>query len=340
MKVARFLSLTWTGPFGIRELGPLIAAVASGACSVPSARFASWEPTSAQIPNVLEAPVALHRLAQSEEIWARWQSTQPDFRPWEPAPRDSVPRYTYVRALATSETGASFTVVGVADGQVVGRILFEADIADLNSTRSGSEALRTVWRESHVPSVGTHANGFVPLTVDQIYQQCKLILAKASADNPAYLYFHPNGILMQCGSLNGSERSVSIQSFSKFGLFSLHQDGHEQGHLVCVTQHGVFPPFAENPFLHQECVPPTWSPSSEETCKQRQEACRHTQLSQPARWIPIPNSCAAPAREPSFLEVGKAEPTKTWSFPFRTNESVECAEQVFLKRIEAFGLRK
>lgn len=121
-------------------------------------------------------------LARSERRWERLKATHGE-------------TYTYVAStLRDDGEGHEDTQVSVADGIVVERSYAYYD----------PNGLVTKWRESS-DQVGAHAEGAPPLTVDDLYMECReSTLSLDPATHWLVLDFDQQGLLQRCGTLDPS----------------------------------------------------------------------------------------------------------------------------------------
>jgi hypothetical protein len=329
-----------------------------GCASAPQPRFASWDPVLETIPPVPSRAEAAQRLETSRLLWRQWLTKSDRFpsnlwRGWlPPAP---APAYSYVRARQISATRVGFTLLVVAAGTVVMRAYLSADpqrTSSLPRILPAERDVKTSWVE-RAASLGTHAEGAPLKTIDALYADCARLIATADAEALPRLYFHPNGLLMQCGqapsACSGCE-SYSIQDVSHFSL--LHEQPDDDAKLwTCATEAGLMLPLS--PAMHGalSCFPayqvdPTFA------AKQAAEAARRLELERCANDLEPscpeddnssgvdicqidPAACRiekpyraswtvlhAPAcSEPLFarplgaLDVGKSAPDDVWTFP-------------------------
>ena len=332
----------------------VLSALAAVACGVTPARYAGWEPMPLGVP-VAPRDQAFQRLAQSRALWQQWRRYSVDFR------LSGVPRsyrghaYSYVRARQLSAARMEFTLFVVdapSEGKaerVTVRALVSADPNQLDSIRAKGNHLRSEWVERG-REVGAHPEGIGARTVDQLYDDCAGLLNEYRELEP-HLYFHPNGVLMHCG-FSQQEcarcREISIESFSHYS-FDWEWPRSDPAKWVCGTPWGVFPPDAPLPELSSafQCSasfqpgparPLTPTPANgegvDDICAIDPSACPQMLAHRDGNafwgWLNVP--CARhPRRSPTALEIGKAAPFQTWSFPFWAAGGVDCDRWIELE---------
>jgi hypothetical protein len=264
-----------------------------------------------------------------------------------------------------------FTLLEVEAERVVLRALPVANPTELRwFTRRANEprAITSRWIERGA-TLGTHDEGAPPKTVDELYADCERLVRSAESVLPR-LYFHPDGLLMQCGYPPGkfaSRGSVSMLSISRFSVKSElpHDDAAA---WLCETETGPVPPGAVSPFLPSEYAcfaavhptpraapPPVSPPVAPEACDDDPLNCS------PSSEVPVgnictidPKACPPPdagfgcafwtqvypssctpwlAHSPRALEVGKSDPLGEWTFPYGSSSGVECLGAPELRRI-------
>lgn len=307
----------------------------------------------------------------SHELWQKWRAgPAPDPRETGRAQPRQLDGYSYVRGRQESASEVSFTVLQVRGERVVLRALLSADPRRLSSfTRRAGQipAMASQWVERGA-AIGTHAGAAPAKTIDELYAQCSQLIAESGA-SPPRLYFHPNGILMQCGhSLDDCADcpSASISSVSKF-LVDEELPRDDAAAWLCETETGPVPPAGSLPFLPPDfaCfaaeLPParrsvaegTGAAEADRRCSAEPDGCAPQSLTRdicaidPAACPPPeagfgkahlvlvrPQICATGAEHvPGALEVGKSDPLSVWTFPFQTAPSIECSGGRFLRRI-------
>lgn len=221
-------------------------------------RFASWEPLTAGIPPVRDRPEALRALKESRRQWSAFrdgilQGTEHLGRPGvHPA------GYTYVRAFQSDSDRVVFTVIAVEQGRVVVRALIDAHPDLLDRRYWNAPEARSLWVERG-ERVGKTRGGAKALTIDELYDACETRVLDRHPELAARLYFHPNGLLMQCGFAEGECGdcpTVSIQSVSRYSV-AQEPEWLAPSRWLCGTDWGLFPPGAADPLSNpdSECRP-------------------------------------------------------------------------------------
>ena len=334
------------------------------ACGAAPARYAGWEPMPVGVPAVAQRERAWQRLAQSRSLWQEWRASSGlDYRMFG-VPRGYKGRdYSYVRARQSGDRRVEFTLFVVGSRReaeperVLLRALVSGDPEHLDSYRQRAPAppLRSEWLERG-GAVGSHREGAAPRTVDELYDDCARLL-RAHPELSPHLYFHPNGVLMHCGFAArecGNCPEISIESFSHYS-FDWEWPHDDPAKWVCGASWGVFAPDTELPELSSadQCAPSYLPPPPrppaptpivnegevEGTGAGLQDICEIDPKACPAQlehtdgrafWGMLLVPCAAyPARPPSALEIGKALPLATWSFPFSLpGDGIECGDSI------------
>jgi hypothetical protein len=188
--------------------------------------------------------------------------------------------------------------------------------------------MRTLWVERGA-AVGTHDEGAPARTIEQLYATCARSIATAQREGaaPPRLYFHPNGLLMQCGypesECTGCE-AVAIHDVSRFSL--RHEQADDVELWSCASEQGMTLPLGIGMHGAWGCLPafkrnPAYRSGEEGTgdiCQIDPSACV---ITEPYRAIWVPDrafgacSFPEPAREAQPLEVGKPAPLAEWAFP-------------------------
>lgn len=349
----------------------MLLGVGLAGCSAPApARFASWEPLRAEIPASVSRAEALQRLRASYALWQRWRrAPAPSWRETGRPARTGGFGYSYVRAAQSSPTEVHFTLLEVEAERVVLRALLVADPNQLRSYSRRANEPRSItsrWVERGA-ALGTHDDGAPAKTIDQLYADCEQLLRRSEAVVPR-LYFHPDGLLMQCGYLPsecGDCPSISMSSVSQFSVRS-EVPRDDAAAWLCETETGPVPPGAISPFMSSDfacfagvqptprAAPPAIAPVVPESCgddvldcpqpdKGVGNVCAIDPKACPppetgfgvAYWTQVyPNFCTSwQAHSPRPLEVGKSDPLGEWTFPFGSSVGVECSGGVRLRRI-------
>lgn len=197
---------------------PLLALRLAGCAPAHAARYPIWEPASPRIPGVPKREAARASLREIRALWDEWVRRPPNLL-HAPSPV-SPGRYSYVRAIERADGVVEFTVFGVVGQRVVIRALVRSRPEQLAGVAEPAEkhrgALIPVWVERE-REVGNHADGAPSLTVEALYASCERDVLGADVDATPRLFFHPNGVLMHCGYLEGecSEcPTISVHSAS------------------------------------------------------------------------------------------------------------------------------
>jgi hypothetical protein len=232
----------------------------AGCASAPKTPlFASWEPLTASIPAVSDRKAALRALGESRQLWNVFRRGEaPDQTMLGRPSSRTRPGYTYVRAFQTDSDRVEFTIVAVENDRVVVRAMIDSHPRLLDRIRDSDPVPRSLWVERGA-EVGKNEEGAPALTIDELYAACESRVLGRHPELNARLYFHPNGLLMQCGFAAGQCDdcpTVSIQSVSRYSV------AHEPTWLtpdrwVCGSDWGMFPPGAEDPLgkIGEECKP-------------------------------------------------------------------------------------
>jgi hypothetical protein len=362
-------------------LSVLASAFGAGCASTPrTPLYASWEPLTASIPAVSDRKAAIRALGESRRLWNVFRRDRPPDAAMLQRPSSRTrPGYTYVRAFQTDADRVEFTIVAVENDRVVVRAMIDAHPGRLARWADDAPVPRSLWVERGA-EVGKNDEGAPAFTIDELYQVCESSVLGRHPELAARLYFHPNGLLMQCGFAAGECDdcpTVSIQSVSRYSV------AHEPTWLapsrwVCGTDWGMFPPGAEDPLGRpgEECKPapvpapperepeppkkpsiPTthgeedvegenaWLFEGEEEqglgdiCKIDPAACPGIPCRGDcmlAKWMQLQvGYCfSAPARKPTFFEVGKRLPYGDWAFPFVTSDDgIECQGHHYFRHV-------
>jgi hypothetical protein len=245
-----------------------------------------------------------------------------------------------------------FTVIGVDEDRVTVRVLVSADVDKLEAGKEPqlNEAppqpgLDLQWIET-AQNIGTHSAGAPAHTIEELYEICNRDVLGTRPDLPAQMFFHPDGVLMQCGF--SSEECpqcarVSIQSYGPMSVSKIPVNVlTTPGLWLCRDITGAFPPYgypptrfgpicqpvqwrclsdAKRTTLPSPCVRESATPKDEgittveELCEIDPEGCGYPRARH-AVWrsgglVDGP----APARPPTYWEIGKRTPLGVWSFP-------------------------
>ncbi|MGC4070197.1 MAG: hypothetical protein QM784_37165 [Polyangiaceae bacterium] len=283
--------------------------------------FASWEPLAEQIPAVSDPKEARAMVALSRRYWRFVQEYEPRWHDSVNADEKApLPRYSYVRANQIAKDRVQFTILSVEGGRVVARGLTEMDPNDLESTANDVHSRlilpKTLYRELG-SELGTHDDGFPLLTIDDLYDQCEREIARSDSD-PIQLYFHPSGVLMQCGRARShcsDCASLSIQTYSMNPLGPYTKE-FEPTRWACIDHIGLILPGTATwtQALQYQCAPP-------ELAKERIRrlsdpvaylwSSRDSYCGDHCDWpylFRVIDPCPIFPARPSFLEVGKPHP--------------------------------
>ena len=330
----------------------LVLALASCAPRVEP-RFASWEPLRSDIPRSASRAQAQQRLAESYALWKKWLAARPPSvldtgRAVEQGPGTN---YSYLRAEQQSPEQVTFTLLEVQAERVVLRALLTADPRKLrlHGALHAQRSFHSRWIERG-NDVGRHAEGAAVKTVDELYRDCASLLQDEHSSLPR-LYFHPDGLLMQCGyppSECDDCASASIQSVARFSV-SAESPKDDAAAWLCETELGpvapgtLLPLLPDNYACYARYLPPP-RPVTPAEQGQAQDIC----IIDPSACAPPPEALVGayitqarpaicgggPERDALPLEVGKSEPRVDWVFPFwRGGGEVECACGTFSRRI-------
>jgi hypothetical protein len=292
-------------------------------CAAPTpARFANWEPVRDDIPRTASRAEAAARLAASFELWRKWRAAEPpEVRKTGRAPLIGEDGYTYVRSRQASASEVSFTVLAVRGERVVLRALLSADPRQLSSIPRRAGQRRPIvaqWVERGA-AIGTHSDAAPAKTIDQLYAQCGQLIAQAET-TPPRLYFHPNGLLMQCGYPPAECRHCPSLSVSAVSRFLVDQEPARESEArassnaftgpisslgaaawLCETETGPVPPGSELPFFPTEwaCFAPEYPVSL-----QLESQLAQSQLAQEA----TADNPGTPALDPCSVDPAACAP--------------------------------
>jgi hypothetical protein len=283
-------------------------------------------------------------LALSRAYWHYVQEYEPSW--WYTgtikgkAPR---PHYSYVRANQIAENRVQFTILSIEGGRVVARGLTEANPKDLGSTGSGThrqQPPKTVYRELG-PELGTHEDGFPLLTIDDLYDQCEREIARSDS-RPIQLYFHPSGVLMQCGRAHSrcsDCTTVSIQTYSMDPLAPYTRE-FEPSRWACAEPIGLILPgtIAWTHARQYDCLPPELA---EERLKRltRPDVILSSNLERLCGehcdwplWMRSLQVCPIFPAPPGFLGVGKPHPEAPYDVQGDNINIIECGSRDLLNQ--------
>lgn len=326
-----------------RALGALGCLLAVG-CSegIPRSRFASWDPISDAIPQVKSREVALARLARSRRYWDYARTHENEARKRDASTAIGAPRidYTYVRTRQLSPERVQFTVIGVEGERIVARGLLEAKADQLQRLGSWVQdhpelMPASVYKELGA-SIGSHSEGAPPLRIEQLYDQCETEIRRRGV-RPIRMYFHPSGVLMQCGRTKGECRdcpAVSIQSYSVQSILPQALE-FEPSHWTCSADWGLLPPGVDDwvSGRRYECLAPELQSERITRLRKQKEDCMLCEcgwkcdltfdwaFSRPANIEPCPIEFSVP----DYLDVGKADPDAPFTFHGVSNAAIDCS---------------
>jgi hypothetical protein len=325
-----------------RGLAVLVLALAPGCANPHHARYASWEPTSPEIPATPDRSLAKARLRQSRALFERFSNGPPV--PFWAAPARR--RYSYIRVEDLAPDRISVTLFAIEGSRVVLRALLEVDptrMGEVYSDDPDEDAAH--WVQVFVErgtEIGTHERGAPALSVEALYDQCEREVLGANIGAAPRIYFDPNGLLMHCGFAPedcSDCPTLSLQSLSNYSLTDIDPELPSE-RWFCRGDQGPVLPGAFYAFaLPLECQPPTrprkppppgGSPDLADICHIDPEACpMPDEGGNRARFgYGRPPICPTiRARAPSMLSVGKVEPLATWSFPFHSGAGIECGRE-------------
>ena len=299
------------------------------------ALYAGWEPMNAGIPKVVSSEDALRRLEQSRALWQAWRVKPLDDRSGLGIEQVKG-KYSYVRAHQLAKDRIEFTIFVVsAEDRVILRALISTDPARLAGAPSKSVSWRSFqshWVERNA-DVGRHEGGAVPRSVDGLYDDCAQLI-REHPKAPVRLFFHPDGVLMQCGfaaqDCSGCGE-VSLESYTHFPVDAAVLSD-DPAKWVCSAAWGVFLPDSYIPELQYwlSCSAtaraPHPPPPVDSICAVDAAACPDLQPDGDSHWQHSSNACwRSPDHMPGPLEVGKAAPHAPWRFKF--GPSVGCGSE-------------
>ena len=334
-------------PDGVSRSGFVCAIMATRCalgCASSPALFAGWEPMNLAIPKVANADVALRRLDQSRALWRAFRAQLLDDRSGLRV--EQVPgKYSYVRAHQLAKDRVEFTLFMVDAQDRVGlRALISTDPARIERAplwkRSTWRSFESRWVERG-PDVGKHPDGAVARSIDGLYDDCATLI-RQHPSVPVRLYFHPDGVLMQCGfaaaDCSGCGE-VSVQAYSHFPIDAAILSD-DPAKWVCSAGWGAVLPDSPVPLVgdlmtctasarapHARPIASTTHPGagSEDICRIDPAACPDLYPDGDSFWNPRPTVCARyPEHDPGPLDTGKAEPRGPWQFKFTKPYAIEC----------------
>ncbi len=293
---------------------------------------------NAGIPKVARAADALRRLEQSRVLWHEWRARPSDARVG--VRFEEVPgKYSYVRAHQRTKDRVDFTLFVVdAQDRVSLRALISTDPARL----AGAPLSKMpTWRsfESHWvergAEVSRHEDGAAARSIDGLYDDCATLI-RQHPSAPARLFFHPDGVLMQCGfaadDCSGCGE-VSVQGYTHFPVDAAVLSD-DPAKWVCGTAWGVFLPGSPIPLVDEalSCMANTRAPHVRllplgplDVCGRDLHACPDRHPDGDSFWERTGHACArVPDHYPGALDVGKAEPRGPWRFKLPEQRSIEC----------------
>lgn len=245
-----------------RELFVLALAFAPACAKPHHARYASWEPTSPEIPATPDRALAKARLGQGRALFEQFLGEAPRmFRHLPPEP--GTRRYSYARVDELASDRLAVTLFAVERGRVVLRALLEvapARIGQVYWDQVGNDAAH--WAEVFVErgtEVGTHQRGSPALSVEALYEQCEREVLGADAEASPRLNFDPKGLLMQCGFAPDDCSdcpSISIHSLSTYPLTEINPELEVERWFCRGDQGPILPGAFYAPALPLECQPP------------------------------------------------------------------------------------
>jgi hypothetical protein len=298
------------------------------------------------VPAVARPELALQRLEHSRGIWQAWRK-----QTWSLVLSGDRPRlpdargYSFVRARQIAKDRVDFTLLVVRTDtgcdRVSLRALLSADPNQLVALKTKPGAVSSSWLERDA-RVGQHEDAFPPRTIDQLYDDCAQLL-RTHPTVPARLYFHPNGVLMQCGFAHADCAEcgeVSVQSFSHFPLGDeFLRDAPAQ--WLCSAEWGLFPPGSDVPELGSEGLcyssqgpsfKPVPSPTSDagtglgDICEIDRAACPQLNEDGTSHWAMRLEPCPVyPDRPPLPLEVGMSDPLGLFKFQVHLPSGSDCS---------------
>ena len=128
-------------------------------------------------------------LAEYEESLKAWNKLRPRTYTFVPYTED----YMYAFNITTAIT--------VTDGQVVKRVYKALNYEHFeNENESGTETDEfRIWTEDTRDTIGTHSEGFLAITLDDVYKQCReSILVNDNMSRPVVFKTDERGLLQEC----------------------------------------------------------------------------------------------------------------------------------------------
>lgn len=310
-------------------------------CAPPSPKFASWEPLGEQIPSISDPLQAKALLALSRRYWGLLLNDE--LKGWPDGARfgvkSSAPQYSYVRAYQLAADRVQFTILSVEGDRVVARGLSEINPRELKSPggsiRNQVPTLPTAIYRELGPELGTHGEGFPLFTINDIYDQCEREIDRRDV-GPVQLYFHPSGVLMQCGralSRCSDCATLSIQTYSMTSLRPYAAE-FDASHWACTDNAGlVLPGTVTWTHARQDfCYPPELAAARSRRLSQTDalfEDFLEMQCGKNCNWPWWTRSvfslvCPISPAPLSFLEVGKPHPNAPFVVRGYNLDPIEC----------------
>lgn len=308
---------------------------------IPRPRFASWEPISDIIPPVKSREIALARLARSRRYWEYARTHENESRKRDASAAIGPPRidYTYVRTRQLSPERVQFTVISVEGERIVSRGLLEAKPEQLqrlgSSVQDHPELMpASVYKELGA-TVGSHSEGAPPLRIEQLYDQCETEIRRRGI-RPIRMYFHPSGVLMQCGRTKRECRDCSAVSIQSYSIQSILPQAleFEPSHWTCSANWGLLPPGVDDwvSGRRYECLAPELQSERTTRLRNQKEDCMLCECGWKCGlrfdWafsrVAYIEPCPSEFTVPDYLDVGKSDPDAPFAFRGVSNAAIDC----------------
>lgn len=288
-------------------------------------RFASFEPTTTQIPSI--APdVARRRLDRSRVYWKAASRLEAGHTVVDRfAFRLPDPQHSYVRAIQVDRDRIEFTYVVVEGNRAVIRGLGTVEpsrfLGPENAFSTDVDGdPRQRWREIGV-EVGTHDGGAKALTIDDLYDLCDEEIRRPGA-GPIRMYFHPSGVLMHCGRTKEECPDCQTISIHAYSIRSISPWARELdlAKWACSEPWGLVLLGAPNWLRSRraKCDPPAlpsslqYRPQDDSLagiCRIDPSACTLVSTTPTISLGPFPRESELAIRRPlKYLDVGKTDP--------------------------------
>lgn len=249
--------------------------------------------------------------------------------------------YTYVRARQLSSEQVQFTILSVEGDRVVVRGLTETKPAMLEwlgaSALDHPERMPTPVYVEIGANVGIHSAGAPPLLIEQLYEQCEAEIRRPRV-GPIRMYFHPSGVLMQCGRAASECPNCPTISIQSYGFESLHSQAleYDASHWACTVRWGLLPPLAIDWVGGQryQCQAPELQSERITRLRNLKEDCLpcdcvprqcDKRFDWPTWTVRHAEPCPTFLNPPGFLDVGKSDPDAPFKLHGTSNTAIDCS---------------